>query len=73
MAFNNWLPDWKGALNNFYEEKLKTALDEKSQEYKEILLKFQQDNKKFQNTVLIILLAGLTFTTIHYFWNEKEN
>jgi len=72
MAFNNWLPDWKGALNSFYDEKLKTAIDEKSQEYKEILLKFQQDNKKFQNTVLIILLAGLTLTTIHYFWNENH-
>lgn len=73
MAFNNWLPDWKGALNAFYDEKLKTALDEKSQEYKEILTKFQQDNKKFQHAVLIILLAGLTLTTIHYFWKDEEN
>jgi len=22
MAFSNWLPDWKGALNSFYDEKL---------------------------------------------------
>lgn len=73
MAFNNWLPDWKGALNNFYDERLKTAIDEKSQEYKEILTKFQQDNKRFQNIVIIILLTGLTLTTIHYFWNENPN
>ena len=70
MVFNNWLPDWKGALNTFYEEKLKTTLEQKSSEYKELLAKFQHDNKQFQNTVLIILLTGLTITTIHYFWQD---
>jgi len=77
MAFNNWLPDFKGALNGFYDERLKETLEAKSTEYKALLTEkidqFNNDNKKFQNTVLIILLAGLTLTTIHYFWNEKEN
>ena len=79
----NLLPDWKGALNNFYEEKIATTIEQKSTEYKELLTlktdqfqekikQFQTDHKRFQNTVLIILLTGLTLTTIHYFWTDDK-
>jgi len=30
------LPDFKNALNGFYDEKLKETLENKSQEYKEL-------------------------------------
>ena len=74
MVFpTNWLPDWKGTLNAFYDEKLKDTIEQKSTEYKAILLKFQHDNKKFQQAVLIILLTGLSFYTIAKFWHDKEN
>ena len=66
----NFLPDWKGALNTFYDEKVKTTINQKSSEYKEILLKFQQDNKQFQNSVLIILASGLVVLTIAHFWPQ---
>jgi len=72
MPFKDYLPDFKGALVGFYDERLKDTIEQKSTEYKEILTKFQQDNKKFQHAVLIILLAGLTLTTIHYFWKDEE-
>jgi len=37
MAFKDYLPDLKGALNNFYDEKLKDLIENKSTEYKQLL------------------------------------
>ena len=76
MPYNplNLLPDWKGALNTFYEEKIKTTLDEKSREYKALFTakftQFNHDNKQFQNSVLIILASGLVVLTIAHFWPQ---
>jgi len=37
MGIKDYLPDFKGALNSFYDERLKKALESKSQEYKTLL------------------------------------
>ena len=39
MPFKDWLPDFKGALNGFYDEKLKDTLEQKSSEYQDLLTK----------------------------------
>jgi hypothetical protein len=41
MVFNlkDYLPDFKGALNSFYDERLKQALNTKSEEYKTLFEK----------------------------------
>ena len=39
MALKDYLPDFKNALNGFYEEKLKETLESKSAEYKELFTK----------------------------------
>ncbi|CAG8647951.1 7945_t:CDS:1, partial [Paraglomus brasilianum] len=37
MALKDYLPDFKGALNSFYDERLKDAIENKSAEYKRLL------------------------------------
>jgi hypothetical protein len=39
MPLKDYLPDFKGVLNGFYDEKLKEVLENKSQEYKELFTK----------------------------------
>jgi hypothetical protein len=39
MALKDYLPDLKGALTSFYEESLKNSLEQKSNEYQELLAK----------------------------------
>jgi hypothetical protein len=37
MTWRDYLPDFKGALNSFYDERLKNTLESKSSEYKALL------------------------------------
>jgi hypothetical protein len=39
MPLTDYLPNLKGALNSFYDERLKETLEQKSNEYKELLQK----------------------------------
>jgi hypothetical protein len=39
VNWKDYLPDFKGALNSFYDEKLKDTFESKSQEYKELFTK----------------------------------
>ena len=37
MALKDYLPDFKGALNSFYDERLKDTIENKNTEYKSLL------------------------------------
>lgn len=68
MGIKDYLPDFKGALNSFYDERLKNALEEKSSEYKTL---FQEHLIHWQHTqrVLIAIALGIFFLLlIAYFW-----
>jgi hypothetical protein len=69
VNWKDYLPDFKGALNSFYDERLKTAFDTKSAEYKAL---FQEHLSHWQNTqkVLIAVAIGIfLLLAIAYFWN----
>jgi len=68
MPLNNWLPDWKGALNSFYEEKIKETLEQKSQEYKELLTKHLESWQSTQQALLVTAGGIFTLLLIAYFW-----
>jgi len=68
MGIKDWLPDFKGALNSFYDERLKSTLDQKSSEYKTL---FQTHLTHWQHTqkALIAIVLGIFFLLlIAYFW-----
>jgi len=68
MPLKDWLPDLKGALNSFYEESLKSNLESKSQEYKDLLTKHLDNFAYTQRALLIIALGIFLLLLIAYFW-----
>ena len=80
MAFKDYLPDLKGALIGFYEEKLKEALENKSAEFKNLFTQKSEEYKTLikqnalygQNTqkaLIAIALGIFLLLCIAYFWN----
>ena len=80
MAWKDYLPDLKGALNGFYEEKLKEALEtkteelktflnEKSSEYQKLIQQNYQLGKNTQKALIAIALGIFLLLAIAYFWN----
>ena len=70
MPISNWLPDFKGALNSFYEEKLKSTLEIKSTEYKELLSEHLEHWKKTQKAIIAIALGIFLLIAIYCFWRD---
>jgi len=68
MPLIDWLPSFKGALNSFYEESLKSNLESKSQEYKDLLNKHLDNFASTQKALLIIALGIFLLLLIAYFW-----
>ncbi|CAG8573117.1 12377_t:CDS:2 [Racocetra persica] len=58
---HNYLPDFKGALNNFYDERLKDLVENKSTEYKNLAGEFIQKSLNYQKAMLAIgsVLCGI--------------
>ncbi|CAG8637986.1 1339_t:CDS:2, partial [Paraglomus brasilianum] len=54
MGIKDYLPDFKGALNNFYDERLKDLVENKSTEYKALAGEFIQRSLNYQKAMLAI-------------------
>ena len=68
MGIKDYLPDFKGALNSFYDERLKEVLESKSAEYKNL---FQEHLMQWQQTqqALVAIALGIFFLLlIAAFW-----
>lgn len=70
MPISNWLPDFKGALIGFYDERLKETIENKSQEYKTLLEENIAYSKKTQKAIVIIALGIFLLIAIYCFWRE---
>ena len=68
INLKDWLPDFKGALNSFYEEKLKDTLASKNQEYRDLFTKHLQQWERTQKAFLVIALGIFLLLLIAYFW-----
>jgi len=72
MNWKDYLPDFKGALNSFYDERLKQALESKSNEYKELFTKHLEYWQRTQKVLVVISLGIFTLLVINYFWKTEK-
>ena len=72
MPLKDWLPDLKGALNSFYEEKLKGNLESKNQEYRDLFTKHLQQWERTQKAFLVIALGIFLLLALSFFWKDPE-
>ena len=70
MGIKDYLPDFKGALNSFYDEKLKDTIENKSTEAKQLASDFIAKSLNYQKALLAIGLGIFLLLAIAYFWNE---
>jgi len=70
MSWKDYLPDFKSALNGFYDEKLKDTFENKSQEYKELFTKHLEYWQKTQKVLIVIALGIFALFLIKCFWKE---
>lgn len=70
MAWKDYLPDFKGALNSFYDERLKDTIENKSTEYKALASEFIAKSLNYQKAMLAIGLGIFLLLAIAYFWKE---
>jgi len=81
MAWKDYLPDLKGALVGFYEEKLKDAwenksaefktfFNQKSDEYKTLIQQNALYGQQTQKALVAIALGIFLLLAIAYFWKD---
>ena len=72
VNWNEWLPNFKNALNGFYDEKLKEILENKSQEYQALFTKHLEYWQKTQKVLVVIALGIFAVLVIAYFWPAEK-
>lgn len=70
MTWKDYLPDFKGALNSFYDEKLKEILESKSQEYHKLFTKHLEYWQRTQKVLVVIGLGIFALLLIKSFWKD---
>lgn len=73
MAFKDWMPDFKGALTGFYDERLKGTIEQKSSEYKTLLQENFVRGAKTQKAIVAIALAIFLLLALAFFWSDKPS
>jgi len=71
LAWNDWLPDFKGALTGFYNENVKPTIETKSQEFKALVQANINHGQQTQKAVVIILLAVFLLLALAFFWTDQ--
>lgn len=72
MGIKDYLPSLKGALNSFYDEKIKDTLETKSSELKNLTSEFVNKSLNYQKALLAVAVAIFLLLAIAYFWKEEE-
>lgn len=72
MGIKDYLPDFKGALNSFYDEKLKTEFEQKSSEYKELLTKHLEYWARTQKILIAIAIAIFLLLLIAHLGKDND-
>lgn len=73
LAWKDYLPDLKGALSSFYDEKIKPTIDNKSSEFKDLLKENMARGANTQRVVAIVALAVFLLLALSFFWVDREN
>ena len=72
LAWNDYLPDFKGALSSFYDEKIKPTIDNKSSEFKDLVKENFARGANTQQAIIAILLAVFLLLALAFFWKDGE-
>lgn len=73
LAWKDYLPDLKGTLASFYEEKVKPTIESKSAEFKSLVQENMSRGAKTQQSLVAIALGVLLLLALAFFWVDKEN
>jgi len=65
------LPDLKGALTGFYDEKIKPTIESKSTEFKSLVEKNMAHGQNTQKAIVAILLAVFLLLALAFFWKDS--
>ncbi|MDR1670241.1 MAG: hypothetical protein LBR43_00760 [Spiroplasmataceae bacterium] len=72
MGLKDYLPNFTESLNTFYDEKLKTELEQKSTEYKELITKHLDHWARTQRILIAIATAIFLLLLIAYFGKDND-
>ena len=73
LAWKDYLPDFKGALSSFYEEKVQPTVESKTNEFKSLVQENMQRGAKTQKSLVAIALGILLLLALAFFWKDKEH
>jgi len=68
VNWKDYLPDLKGALTGFYEESLKTTVESKTTEFKQLIQENIAFSQRTQQALVAIALGIFCLLLIAYFW-----
>src|SRR3954465_8739415 len=71
-ALKDYLPDLKGALNNFYEENIKQTLETKTAYYENLLKENIAFGQRTQKIAIALGVGILLLLAIAYFWQDDS-
>jgi hypothetical protein len=67
LAWKDYLPDLKGALTSFYEEKVQPTVESKTQEFKALVQENMSRGANTQKSLVAIALGGLLLLALAFF------
>ena len=68
VNWKDFLPDFKGALNNFYEENIKETLETKTTYYENLLKENIAFGQRTQKIAIALGISIFLLLAIAYFW-----
>ena len=73
MGLTDWMPDFKGVLSSFYDEKIKPSLDSKTSEFKDLVKENFARGANTQQAIIVVALGIFLLLALAFFWKDKEN
>ena len=72
VNWKDFLPDFKGALTNFYEENIKETLETKTAYYENLLKENIAFGQRTQKIAIALGIGIFLLLAIAYFWQGKS-
>jgi len=72
LAWKDYLPDFKGALSSFYEEKVQPTVESKTNEFKSLVQENMQRGANTQKSLVAIALGIFLLLALAFFWKDGE-
>jgi len=67
LAWKDYLPDFKGALSSFYEEKVKPTVESKSAEFKDLAKENFARGANTQQAIIAVALGIFLLLALSFF------